>query len=206
MKYEIMFYSGLVIAVITLILAIISFIKLNVAEALCDLVGINLKTKKNSKANERNKEKRMYSSVSRRIKVDNSVRKESSTKIDSTKVMKVNSNTQSKGNLYNPLNAIDNESTTLLDNNENTTLLDEENTIMLDDDNTTLLDDENTTLLDEDNTTLLDEEITTLIDGEETTIISDELEETMLIEDDNGFSDEFIKEIDIVLVNSDAII
>ena len=41
---------------------------------------------------------------------------------------------------------------------------------------------------------------------EETTIISDDLEETMLIEDDNGFSDEFIKEVDIVLVNSDEII
>ena len=34
MKYEIMFYGGLVITIITLILAIISFLKLNVAEAL----------------------------------------------------------------------------------------------------------------------------------------------------------------------------
>ena len=192
MKYEIMFYGGLVITIITLILAIISFLKLNVAEALCDLVGINFKAKRISKSNKSNKEKRKYSNLSRRIKPDITVRKEKKNNIES-KDIEENKNIKPRYDYNN----LDEESTTLL-NDEDTTLLNEENT--------TLLDEENTTMLEDDNTTLLDEEFTTLLDGEETTIISDDLEETMLIEDDNGFSDEFIKEVDIVLLNSDEII
>ena len=176
MKYEIMFYGGLVITIITLILAIISFLKLNVAEALCDLVGINFKAKRISKSNKSNKEKRKYSNLSRRIKPDITVRKEKKNNIDNKAIVD-NKNIKPRYDYNN----LDEESTTLL-NEENTTLLDEENTTMLEDDNTTLLDEE------------------------ETTIISDDLEETMLIEDDNGFSDEFIKEVDIVLLNSDEII
>ncbi|MDY2630631.1 MAG: hypothetical protein SOV85_04675 [Clostridium sp.] len=212
MKYEIMFYGGLVITLITLILAIISFLKLNVAEALCDLVGINFKAKRISKSN---KEKRKYSNLSRRIKPDITVRKEKKNNIDNNAIVD-NKNIKPRYDYNN----LDEESTTLL-NEENTTLLDEEgtsiledsttlledeSTTMLDEENTTLLEDESTTMLEDENTTLLDEEFTTLLDGEETTIISDDLEETMLIEDDNGFSDEFIKEVDIVLLNSDEII
>lgn len=189
MKYEIMFYGGLVITLITLILAIISFLKLNVAEALCDLVGINFKAKRISKSN---KEKRKYSNLSRRIKPDITVRKEKKNNIDNNAIVD-NKNIKPRYD-YNNLDE------------ESTTLLNEENTTLLNDENTTLLDGENTTMLEDENTTLLDEEFTILLDGEETTIISDDLEETMLIEDDNGFSDEFIKEVDIVLLNSDEII
>ena len=159
MKYEIMFYGGLVITIITLILAIISFLKLNVAEALCDLVGINFKAKRISKSNKSNKEKRKYSNLSRRIKPDITVRKEKKKNIES-KDIEENKNIKPRYDYNN---------------------------------------------LDED-TTLLDEENTTLLDGEETTIISEDAEETMLIEDDNGFSEKFINEVDIVLVNSDEII
>lgn len=181
MKYEIMFYGGLVITLITLILAIISFLKLNVAEALCDLVGINFKAKRISKSN---KEKRKYSNLSRRIKPDITVRKEKKNNIDNNAIVD-NKNIKPRYDYNN---------------------LDEESTTLLNEENTTLLDEENTTMLEDENTTLLDEEFTILLDGEETTIISDDLEETMLIEDDNGFSDEFIKEVDIVLLNSDEII
>lgn len=165
MKYEIMFYGGLVITIITLILAIISFLKLNVAEALCDLVGINFKAKRISKSN---KEKRKYSNLSRRIKPDITVRKEKKKNIES-KDIEENKNIKPRYDYNN-------------------------------------LDEESTTLLNDEDTTLLDEENTTLLDGEETTIISEDAEETMLIEDDNGFSEKFIKEVDIVLVNSDEII
>ncbi|WP_291628751.1 hypothetical protein [Clostridium sp.] len=181
MKYEIMFYGGLVITLITLILAIISFLKLNVAEALCDLVGINFKAKRISKSN---KEKRKNSNLSRRIKPDITVRKEKKNNIDNNAIVD-NKNIKPRYDYNN---------------------LDEESTTLLNEENTTLLEDESTTMLEDENTTLLDEEFTTLLDGEETTIISDDLEETMLIEDDNGFSDEFIKEVDIVLLNSDEII
>lgn len=168
MKYEIMFYGGLVITLITLILAIISFLKLNVAEALCDLVGINFKAKRISKSNKSNKEKRKYSNLSRRIKPDITVRKEKKNNIEG-KDIEENKNIKPRYDYNN-------------------------------------LDEESTTLQNDEDTTLLDEENTTLLDGEETTIISEDAEETMLIEEDNGFSEKFINEVDIVLVNSDEII
>lgn len=167
MKYQIMFYGGLVITIITLILAVISFFKLNAAEALCDLVGINLKKKKTPK-----------------IKI-------------SKKEYKFNK----KDKLSKSTNS---EAYKGLDNNEQIepkVIVDYEKT-KLNEESTSLLNDEGTTLLDDENTTLLDDEGTTLLDSDETTIISDEFDETTLLEDDNGFSDSFIKEIDIVLINS----
>lgn len=163
MKYQIMFYGGLVITIITLILAVISFFKLNAAEALCDLVGINLKSKNKLKIKLIKKEKKKEHKINKKNKEYDSTNKGSYKESDSYKHIEL------------------------------------EATLDYD---TTILDNEGTTLLEDENTTLLDDECTTLIDSEETTIISDEFDETTLLEDDNGFSDSFINEIDIVLINS----
>lgn len=203
MKYQIMFYAGIVVTLITFILSIVTFIKLNAAEALGDLIGVNLKSKSKRKK-DKNKSKaivkKQKATTEKSKEIEKNIFIKEETKVNIIEKSSISKDRASDVETNNMVRSgtiwLGENETNILGNNicneneEETNLL--ENTIKgnqeLDEDGTTIIDEEDgTMLLDEDGTILLD----------------DDSDETTLIEIDNGFEDRFVSEIDVVLLNTD---
>lgn len=151
MKYQIMFYSGIVGSVIMLILTIVIFIKGEIAQAISDLTGINFNLNINSKQ--------------RQVKRENTGRIKAKEIAQSTELI-----------------------------NEITDKLTLEKTNLLDNGDTDIINTGDTELISEvaEETSLLRE------DEDETTILEEGLDETP-----KHNKIDFIKELDIIVVNCD---
>lgn len=182
MNYKVIFYVGLTLTIITLIITIIAFFKCNVIEIICDLFGF----KRGMKLSNKPKKK----SHKDTIKVK---------KVDEVHVINKNDLEDKYPTRHYDIQKVE-ESTQNLQKGVGAYV--EEGTMLLEEEETSILE-ESTTLLDEE-TSLLDEE-TSLLD-EETTLLEDE--ETSLLEEacDTGYSDVFVNELDIVIVHTDVII
>lgn len=189
MNYKVIFYVGLTLTIITLIITIIAFFKCNVIEIICDLFGFKRGMKLSNKPKKKSHKDTIKVKKVDEVHVINKNDLEDKYPTRHYDIQKVEESTQ---NLQKGVGAYVEEGTMLLEEEE-TSILEE---------STTLLDEE-TSLLDEE-TSLLDEE-TSLLD-EETTLLEDE--ETSLLEEacDTGYSDVFVNELDIVIVHTDVII
>ncbi|MBD7910205.1 hypothetical protein [Clostridium cibarium] len=150
MNYEVMFYVGMALTIILLIITIVAFFKCNVVEIIYDLLGI----KKGKKSNTTKKDKEFAARVQ--------VKKVDEAKIQ-TKTDFVEKQVTKEYVIESSLE--DNEGTQLLEegktgpivNNNETSLLDDETSLLEEVDDETSLLEEETGLLDEGETSLLEE-------------------------------------------------
>ncbi|MEH7225093.1 hypothetical protein V7112_14885 [Bacillus sp. JJ1566] len=200
MEYQIMFYGGLAGALITLIISIIVYMKLQISQVFADLTGNRFKRKKNDRISlEAQETKRTTSEIKLRKKeVPVAVSIEDTALM--SEELEAASMFEAKGKVEEP--------TVLLvegDSPEETTLLQDgvEETSLLQDEleETTLLANEleETSLLqDEDETTLLVEEDETSI------LLESDGETSILTEVEEDF--DFEIEVDVMIVHTNKVI
>lgn len=218
MNYKILFYVGCVITAITLISTIVAFFKCNVIEIVCDLLGIKLQKKVKIKRKGNKKSKAVSTTV--KVKRKDEVKVRSKREIEesqSTKSYYVGprkdkiEGTESKENI---------EDTNIISRDEyieDTGIMEVGDTDIIDDNETSVMNIEDTCIIDEENgiedeTALISEDDETSLLGDETSLL-DEEDETSLLgmgeensELEDGFHEKFIKEIEIIVTNSDRVI
>lgn len=184
MNYEVMFYVGMALTIILLIITIVAFFKCNVVEIIYDLLGI----KRNKKSNETKKDKEYAA----RVQVKRVDEAQIQTKTDlvekqATKEYVIESSIEDTFTIKTGLHK--DEGTELLEDGDTGSLNNNCETSLLEDDETNLLDGDETSFLDEDETGLLDEGETSLLE-----------------EYEDGFAKVFTKEIDITVIHTDMVI
>lgn len=218
MNYKILFYVGCVITAITLISTIVAFFKCNVIEIVCDLLGIKLQKKVKIKRKGNKKSKAVSTTV--KVKRKDEVKIRSKREIEesqSTKSYYVGprkdkiEGTEFKENI---------EDTNIISRDEyieDTGIMEVGDTDIIDDNETSVMNIEDTCIIDEENgiedeTALISEDDETSLLGDETSLL-DEEDETSLLgmgeknsELEDGFHEKFIKEIEIIVTNSDTVI
>lgn len=209
MNYKILFYVGCVITAITLISTIVAFFKCNVIEIVCDLLGIKLQKKVKIKRKGNKKSKAVSTTVK--------VKRKDEVKIRSKREIEESQSTKS---YYVGPRKDKIEGTNIIPKDEyieDTGIMEVGDTDIIDDNETSVMNTEDTCIIDEENgiedeTALISEEDETSLLGDETSLL-DEEDETSLLgmgeensELEDGFHEKFIKEIEIIVTDSDTVI
>ena len=234
MNYKIIFYIGSAMTAVTFISTIVAFFKCNVIEIICDLLGIKLQKKVKIKRKGSNKKSKVVNTTVK-IKKKDEVKIRSKAEIEegqSTKSYYVGPRKRNTGRLKDTdiikkdeliedTGIIEAEDTDIIDNEE-TSMMDVEETSMMNAEETSFMEEEAGIIEGEDDTCLIDnennieeEETSLLEDEDETSLLGTEEEEEdetcLLGEEENkdiedGFSEKFIKELEVIVINSNTII
>lgn len=185
MQYQIMFYAGLAAAVVTLIITIVAFFKCNVIENVSDLLGGKIKKGTSKTGNKKNKSNDKKQEKSKKLTIcDANEKKENDIEYEREIPTSISDDNKDSGNTK----VLENK-TNMYKNTQDATEGGEDSN----QNNDSSKDEGATDILDEK-----DDDVTGILEEED-----DGVTELLDDEDDKGFSETFVKEIDITITHID---